>query len=257
MEITENRFRNDEPTDHDSLGRDGLAEALATLTVAGETPMTVGIFAGWGAGKTSLVRLIQRSLPSASTHVVHFNAWEHQAVKHPVVALAHAIRNSLTPSEKEDQKFRDLLIKVAISVGDQAVSRWTGISVLDLFGKAAAAREEEARRAEFQQRDISMRLRDHLHDLIRTTQEAHPTSEGSARRRIVIFIDDLDRCDGDRALELLQALKLYFNLPDCVFFLSVDRGALQQSIAARYPDLPMDQVHYLDKIEEKVRNLIA
>lgn len=48
---------------------------------------------------------------------------------------------------------------------------------------------------------------------------------------LVIFIDDLDRCEGDVAYRLLEALKLYLNADNCVFVLGLDQNHLERSIA--------------------------
>ena len=49
-------------------------------------------------------------------------------------------------------------------------------------------------------------------------------------------------------LRLLEAFKLYLNLPNCVYFLGVDRETLEESIRLQYKDVKLNQVSYLDKI---------
>ena len=48
---------------------------------------------------------------------------------------------------------------------------------------------------------------------------------------LIIFIDDLDRCEGDVAYRLLEALKLYMNAKNCIYVLGIDQQHLEQSIA--------------------------
>jgi hypothetical protein len=48
---------------------------------------------------------------------------------------------------------------------------------------------------------------------------------------LVIFIDDLDRCEGDVAYRLLESLKLYLNAKNCVYILGLDQQHLENSIA--------------------------
>ncbi len=66
--------------------------------------------------------------------------------------------------------------------------------------------------------------------------------------RIVIFIDDLDRCQPDKMTEALEALKLFATTEGCVYVLGVDQEVVAQSIRARYKDLPVDGARYLEKI---------
>src|SRR5487761_674986 len=65
---------------------------------------------------------------------------------------------------------------------------------------------------------------------------------------IVIFIDDLDRCRSATAVAILDAIKLFFNLPGCIFILGADRPHLEAAVQAEYKDLGITANNYLDKI---------
>jgi len=67
-------------------------------------------------------------------------------------------------------------------------------------------------------------------------------------RRVVIFVDDLDRCGPDKALELLDAIKIFIDVPGCVFVLGIDLSIVQQALAKKYPDDRVAQREYLSKI---------
>jgi len=68
--------------------------------------------------------------------------------------------------------------------------------------------------------------------------------------RLVVFVDDLDRCLPEQAIEVLEAIKLFLDVPGCVFLLAVDQRTIQEGIKRRYRDLPesIDGAAYLEKI---------
>jgi protein kinase-like protein/KAP-like P-loop domain-containing protein len=66
--------------------------------------------------------------------------------------------------------------------------------------------------------------------------------------RVVVFVDDLDRCGGEKALELLDAIKVFLDVPGCIFVLGVDVAVIQQALAHKYPDDAVAQNEYLSKI---------
>ncbi|MBP1466274.1 AAA family ATPase [Candidatus Chloroploca sp. M-50] len=78
--------------------------------------------------------------------------------------------------------------------------------------------------------------------------------------RLVIFIDDLDRCLPDQALGVLEAIKVFFDARGCVFVLGVDHAIIERGIRIRYKEFalsergaapgafPVPERDYLEKI---------
>ncbi len=72
--------------------------------------------------------------------------------------------------------------------------------------------------------------------------EALVQDEGVAKnRRLVVFIDDLDRCLPEKAIQVLEALKLFLDAPGCIFFLAADREVIQRGIRVKYKDFLVER----------------
>ncbi|MBK9941299.1 MAG: hypothetical protein IPP13_06740 [Kouleothrix sp.] len=78
-------------------------------------------------------------------------------------------------------------------------------------------------------------------------------------RRLVVFIDDLDRCLPEQAIGVLEALKVFLDIPGCVFVLGMDREIIERGIRVRYKEFalsgnaagasfPIAERDYLEKI---------
>ncbi len=52
--------------------------------------------------------------------------------------------------------------------------------------------------------------------------------------RVVVFVDDLDRCLPGNALDLLESIKLFFDLPGFIFVVGLDEDVVQRAIRARF-----------------------
>ncbi|MDQ7069378.1 MAG: P-loop NTPase fold protein, partial [Rhodobacterales bacterium] len=74
----------------------------------------------------------------------------------------------------------------------------------------------------------------------------YPDGEGNKPRKIVIVIDELDRCRPDYALSLLEVIKHFFAVPHVHFVLGVNLAELQNSVRARY-GAGIDAAKYLQK----------
>jgi len=204
-----------------------------------ETPIVIGLYGSWGIGKTSLMKLIEQQLNSPSTKSVWFDPWQHQFDENPVLALLHTVVDTFNMDEEE----KKLLIVIASAFSSILLKATTLMSAQDIddLGK----RFEEER---FQVREARVRLRKHFEKLINKAQ-------GEPKKRLVFFIDDLDRCLPPQILSLLESLKLYLNLPNCVYFLGVDRPELEKSIKYHYKDIDLSESQYLDKIVQLPFNI--
>lgn len=80
-------------------------------------------------------------------------------------------------------------------------------------------------------------------------------------RKLVIFIDDLDRCMPDTALKLLEGIKIYLNLKNCVVVFGMDQRQIESSLrkALSLKDGSNDVDHhareYLEKICQDIYHL--
>ncbi len=72
-----------------------------------------------------------------------------------------------------------------------------------------------------------------------------PTGEASGR--LVIFVDDLDRCLPEKTIQVLEALKLFLDVPGCIFVLALDNEAIESAIRRRYQG-EVKAREYLEKI---------
>lgn len=235
------RTHSDEPTAIDLLERKKYARGLARLAESGATPMVIGIYGTWGMGKTSLMRLIEMELDRTKVRPLWFNPWEHQFDDNPVVALVYKIMEQTGRKWEQTTKETLALFAAALASGalKGAAKYFTGwdFSIKDLLHLGRHYVENQ-----FLVRDFRMKLREELEQLVNKVR-----TEGYPNRRLVFFIDDLDRCLDDQALKMLEALKLYLNLEGCVFFLGLNREAMESALRRNYPDLD-SQADYLDKI---------
>jgi len=54
--------------------------------------------------------------------------------------------------------------------------------------------------------------------------------------KIVVFVDDLDRCLPDNALDVLESMKLFFDLLGFVFVVSLDETIVERAVRTRFPE---------------------
>lgn len=230
-----------EGLDHDSLALARYAHALADFIDGCDTPVTIGIQGDWGIGKTSLLRMLEELLQPRrgrrfQTPTLYLNTWQYAQFKQEEY-LALSILNGIVKeierrlgdrAKDEVQQMQRVGMKLARFVGaitNSAIENATGVNVA---AGVAATREDDplAGMAGGDMASVLQAYRDRFAKLVAKVLQG-------PRDKLVVMIDDLDRVRPGRALEMLEAIKNFVDVPGCVFVLAVDYGVIQQGVADR------------------------
>ncbi|MCC6695060.1 MAG: hypothetical protein IT365_05470 [Candidatus Hydrogenedentes bacterium] len=231
-----------------------VGEAVANCT----PPHVFGIHGDWGCGKTSFLCQLHLYLsgecPSTGTQleygrslaaklwegwnpkdkvaVIWYEAWRYQHEAVPIVALLHEIRQQLdwwARAKSAGGKLLDVSVRSALR-GVAGVTKALGGEALDPDKIAEHGKAYE--RDRFAEALPSDAIREQLEfELGRVLKLGREDSGGN--RRLVVLIDDLDRCEPEAAFRLLEGIKIYLTLKNCVFVLAMDHSVICDHVAAR------------------------
>src|ERR1700693_4793084 len=101
----------DNETDRDFLNFTGVADTVAEIIVQAKgRPISIGVSGAWGVGKSSMIKLVRRSLTQRSDKgkgdfiFVEFNAWLYQGYDDARAALMEVIGETLTAEAEKRKK---------------------------------------------------------------------------------------------------------------------------------------------------------
>ena len=261
-------------TKHDQLNFSHYAQVLTEVVLTADTPITIGVFGPWGSGKTSLMRLVAKQLLTRRTaghrwaRVVWFNAWryerDHGALWRALLLCVLEGLESDQLGKKDLQQIQDWrtrlytdvqrtetgsikidwpkLGKGALSLGLSLVpTPATLLEVAQLMQGEMGSLESIA--SAFQRENTQVYRRQLT--LLEEFQSgfAHLVQEYVWKRNglLIIIIDDLDRCLPKRAVEVLEAIKLFLDAQGCVFFVAADRDIIERVVRAQYSSHTPDE----------------
>lgn len=239
----------DKPSGHDLLGYQPYVTALAGILKNPElqTPFTVGVYGPWGTGKSTFMHLLSRDLETDDYLTVPFQPWQFDGKEEVWKALILTVVRKL---EKQDalinkgvpvhsDQVRELVKGVAKLALNQAVKSWSGgvvdfNNIIDFWTKP----ENDVTQFLNSFRNKFQKLRDQI---LKDTPEL--------KRRLFIFVDDLDRCTPESCIMVLEAIKLFFDMEGCVFVLGIDSAVVQKGIEFKYhKNLNIRGQDYLEKL---------
>ncbi|QYM74673.1 KAP family NTPase [Leucobacter luti] len=217
------------------------AEALADFVVRCATPMTVSVQGSWGSGKSSVMAMAVkrvRDRDDRQVNVVEFNTWQYSQFNLGEQLAANLIRRiadcvapaTATPEQLErKQRLKQHLGTLALAGADflfEEAAPWIpqGHRLASFWRKLND--RVERRKPENEPADqvqAITELRDTFANLVAQSKE-----------RVVVLIDDLDRLEPRRAVELLESIKIFLDVPGCVFVLAVDIEIVEEGVSARY-----------------------
>ena len=228
------------------LGFDDAAGALSDLVLNSPAQFAIGLFGVWGSGKTSLMHAIERRVEVETNAVpVWFNAWRYEREEHLIVPMLDTLRDALvrwSASQPRDQLVVERATKAASTVAKAARAIFAGITLKARIAGIEASLDANKvvsdwrRSGNEDDQATAVVPQSFYHASFAALEGAIGEFVGTgAERRIVVFIDDLDRCLPENALEVLESMKLFFDLPGFVFVVGLDQGVIERAVAGKFP----------------------
>lgn len=212
-------------------------------------PLVVGIHGPWGSGKTSFMNLCAEALGDGRTHVIRFNPWKYdkkEEVWHAFIqTMLGEVAACLQQGKKRRLQLRRYLRDLRRLSGAAAwlTAKWS--TALATGGLVKESDLEAVRGIWSQSRTVGepYTTLNHFEQVL--TDIMHDVGES---HRLVVCIDDLDRCGPTTILDILESLKLFFGMAPCVFLLAADDDILRNAVADSFKGNVARADAYLEKL---------
>lgn len=258
----------------DYLNYSEVSEMICDL-VSDDTmlPISLGVYGTWGVGKSSILQLVGTQLEAEDRNlVVPFDAWLYQDFEEAKSALMTVIAKAIYEAAPETLKdkaasfYRRVnklkVLGMAVDVG----ALFAGIPTMGIFSKAAGsagemwdgtADEEDVSAV----RDAAGEAGKKISGLLKPKEKRNAPEEiiafrkefgellDNLERRLVVFVDNLDRCLPPNAIATLEAMRLFLFMPNTVFIVAADEDMIRLSVEKHFKDPGSQHVtDYLDKL---------
>ena len=233
--VSQARILLDTPSREPALGFGPIAQAFADVIQASDPRFAIGVFGGWGAGKTTLMEAIEARLP-AEVLSVRFNAWRYEREPHLIVPLLDTVRDALADWARDHPEHSGAARQTASRIGGVVRSLLAGLSVEAGVPGAVklSYRVKDALDASDEDEDGARPVQSLYFAAFKELTQAFEELAKKTVKHIVVFVDDLDRCFPASALEMLEAMKLFFDLPGFVFVVGLDENVVKRAVDAKF-----------------------
>lgn len=244
-----------ESFEEDLLERKILAEAILRRLGEVSCPSVLGLYGGWGSGKTSLVNLICTSFrdenKSAPLHIEVIDAWQYEVTGNLlipiVVRLKHLYGNKDLP-EGWKACVRRVLAVTSLSLIEAALGAVGSVTlgdIRDTWKDIEQADEENASGILYAWEKLTDEVTETQRAFARLIEAVLAENHWS---RLVLCVDNLDRCSPERAVHLLESVKNFLAVPGCIWLFAMDSNVVASYIDKKYEGTAMNGYSFLDKI---------
>ncbi len=273
---------SDVDADEDFLNFKTVAETAASIIEGSKgVPLSMGICGSWGVGKSSMVNLVEKSLRAhagdTSYLFVRYNAWLYQGFDDARAALLEVIARTILEDQKEKkkplEKAKEFMDRIDVwrCVGlfaSSAVSVAAGLPPVGAIGEVVRTGRElfrgSATKDDIAEGEESFRdVVENGKGLLRPPKVINPPKEiqllrdqfesvlEEANVKLVVFVDDLDRCLPATLIPTLEAIRLFLMIKNTAFVIAADDLMIRKAVAKHFDGLSLDDdlvINYFDKL---------
>lgn len=276
---------NDTEAKVDLLNFSATANAVATMIrLSEDEPLSIGVFGDWGSGKSSLVHLIGSALRQNNSDekeyvFINFNAWLYQGFDDAKMALLQSVSDELLEVAKKHEGLKEkvlsflrrikylrtaklMLSAIGGAMAGGAVAGPVGslaglaTSVASADWKSIVSEATEAvEGGEKAVNAVKSCLKDaatpSLPQEIAELRTTFGEILSAAGIRLVILVDDLDRCLPETMVSTLEAMRLLLFTNRTVFIIAADETAIKNAVRLRYDAVANEEKlvgSYFDKL---------
>jgi predicted KAP-like P-loop ATPase len=251
----------------DSLHFERYSDRLAEIIMNSEPRFAIGIFGTWGTGKTSLMKLIEAKLEEERYRDfalgVWFEAWRYDRDKYlALIPFLRQINIKLENVSTSDGKWNFFkrknkwnIIKKGVEKTLYALSASVDVSAgygslasvnLNIKNFMNSLESDGSTMVDGEKIEFHKHPTDHLKLAIR---KARKSENGDEKIRIVLFVDELDRCTPDKALEVLESIKAFLDIEGIVYVIAMDSNSIDAIIKKKFGEgSTIKGIDYLQEI---------
>ena len=262
----------DSETELDFLDYDYLIQTVQSI-ITDDTllPASIGVYGDWGSGKSSLMYMCKERLMEEDKKIkcLVFNGWLFENYEDAKTAILGTILDEISKEKNLTKKAKDIikglyksidkfkLVKSIVKYGTDFLVTGGLNSIHGItMNQALRTTQEkiEATEIERVQSAVTNELnnKELREDIKKFQKEFTSLLEKTKINRLVVFIDELDRCRPDTILETLEAIKLFLFEGKVAFVIGADERHISYAVKSKFKDIEGVQIdigkEYLEKL---------
>jgi len=229
-------------------------------------PATIGVYGDWGSGKSSLIKLAINDFEDNKNIVcLNFNAWLFESYEDAKASLLGSILDKICEEKKLTEKATNIaqglyksidklkLFKKSFLFGMDIATTGGLFSALSLL-LTNSAKEDHTKMMDKIKENIKDEMNENniRNDIKEFRKQFDDLLEETKIDKLIIFIDELDRCSPDTILSTLEAIRLFLFTGNTVFIIGADERQIAYAVKNKFKEIKGQEIdigkEYLEKL---------
>ena len=229
----------------DKIGRQGLVNKIKYFIDMSNNSSCIALNGGWGSGKSYVINMLQNEFEKSAEYVViNYDAWKNNFYSDPLIAILYCLLDGIKDyvGELKDSKgkFAKGLLVSGKKFGNEIISEMKKsggklalfAGIIETIKNIVIASEKLVKHQKFEDFNSYQTL---LKDTQKTlSQITEFISEDGKKMRLIVLVDEIDRCLPNEQLIVLERLHHLFEVKNCIVIVAINQKSTATTIHTLY-----------------------
>lgn len=203
----------------------------------------IAIYGGWGIGKSCLMKTIESNLPKNEFETAWFDTWKYEKDDNlPYSLLKFMTKNKKINRLKENGKN---ILETGYSIlKSMAKGIDINLGIINIKPREAIDAVQKLDEERVKKIEDNKCLWEKINEF-----EEEYSKITFDNKKLVVFLDDLDRCESENIINLISSIKLLLSVnKNIIFIIGIDKKAVTLALQNKYNNDFNKADEYLEKI---------
>lgn len=229
-------------------------------------PATIGVYGDWGSGKSSLIKLAMNGFEENKDIVcLNFNAWLFESYEDAKTSLLGSILDKICEEKTRVEKAMEIvealyksidklkLFKKSFLFGMDVATTGGILSALSILINESTQKDHTGIKEKITE-NVKNELNENSirNDIKEFRKQFNDLLEVTKIDKLIIFIDELDRCSPDTILSTLEAIRLFLFTGNTIFIIGADERQIAYAVKSKFKEIKGQEIdigkEYLEKL---------
>ena len=224
----------------DKIGRQEIVDKICGIvdSLKKDGNVCVAIDGSWGSGKSFVLDMIENQLSKTQEYtIIKYDAWENSFYSEPLVSILSCIIDAIKerfPAARKKEKIKRILGRILC----WSIHHSSKAELIENVAEGLTEIINDIRNPietqKFDDFKSYQKLLKEARELLNEIASINKNSNSGMQSKLIILVDEIDRCLPDYQLKVLERLHHLFDVKNCAVIVAMNQDCVANTISTLY-----------------------